>query len=58
MFNLLKDWTPIKTLWYQESLQWCLRIILDQGMYLFIYENCYELTNDLNFCFRVFTDEK
>lgn len=45
-------------MWYQESLQWCLRLNLDPGKYLLIYEAGQELANDLEYCFRVFIDKE
>ncbi len=47
-----------RALKYESSLQWCLRLSLKPGQYLFIYECCFELINDLKFCFRVFNDNE
>ena len=43
---------------YESSLQWCLRVRLKPGRYLLVFECCFELINDLDFCFRVFTEER
>lgn len=51
-------WEFYNSYFYDKSLQWCLRLTLKHGKYLFIYESGFELAQDLPYCFRVLTDAK